>query len=118
MFFLIRACFWILVVALLMPTDAAKEGKSASATPSVAVTGIATKAASDAASFCIRKPATCRTGIETAQAFGTTLDRGARLVTAFLQPSDTMDAPPAKPGKPARTKPPAAKSRTDGSMTR
>jgi hypothetical protein len=115
MFFLIRACFWIFVVALLMPTDAAKEAKPALATSSFAAAGIATKAASDAATYCVRKPAACRTGVETARAFGASLDRGARVVTALLQPSGKVGAPPARPGRPARTKLP--KSPTDDEST-
>jgi hypothetical protein len=87
MFFLIRAFFWIGVVFLLMPgesqtkTTMRREGTIATAR----ARDVTQDAGMKAAAFCLRRADTCRLGMETAQAFGRTLERGATLLATLAK---------------------------------
>lgn len=58
MMFLLRTSFWLVILILLMPTDAQQRNQ---------IYGTAESAVHDVATFCDRNPATCETGRE---AFG------------------------------------------------
>lgn len=97
MFFLVRSFFWICVVAVLMPTGITQT-KTAATGPSATAGDILARAGAEATAFCVRDPGTCKSGADAARVFGSTLDQGARIVTAVL--SDPAVPLPPKPARP------------------
>lgn len=100
MFFLLRALFWIGVVMLFLPMPrSAPTGTARTAQPPAAA-ALAGSAAASAASFCLKRPDTCRSGAETAQRFGLNVERSARLISDLLAANEPAPAAP-KPPRPA-----------------
>jgi hypothetical protein len=93
MMFLLRAAFWLTIVALLLPT-----GRSPSATPPTRVgaaeaVSAAGAAVSDMTHFCKRQPEACEVGSQAATALGEKAQAGAKLLYEFvnerLAPAET-----------------------------
>jgi len=75
MLFLIRTAFWLMIIVLLLPTDAQQRSE---------VYGTAQAAVNDVATFCDRNPETCARGKD---AFGVLVQKaqfGARMLMDLI----------------------------------
>lgn len=101
MMFLLRLAFWLTLVLLVLPmpdrSGAPAEAAASAPSPQASVIdaiGVAQSAISDVASFCLRNPATCETGMELAGTLREKAQYGAQLVYEYL-----ADEPVAGPGQ-------------------
>jgi len=92
MFFLIRACFWIGVVWLLMP--ASMINGTAQGARGAGAIALATDAAGAAVNLCRQRPSACQAVIRALAA-----DKAAPPVESTAQADVTPPRPPAKPAK-------------------
>ena len=76
MLFLIRAAFWLMIIVLLLPTDAQQRSE---------VYGTAQAAVNDVASFCDRNPETCARGKDAFSVFVQKAQFGARMLMDLIQ---------------------------------
>jgi hypothetical protein len=80
MFFLLRMCFWLGLVLVLLPRDRTPESeKLPQISVSDAVTA-ATAAVSDMSQFCKRQPQACEVGGQAATVIGVRAQDGARKI--------------------------------------
>ena len=80
MFFLLRMCFWLGLVLVLLPREKTPEsGKLPQVSVSDAVTA-ATAAVSDMSQFCKRQPQACEVGGQAATVIGARAQEGARKI--------------------------------------
>ena len=80
MFFLLRMCFWLGLVLVLLPRDKTPESeKLPQLSVSDAVTA-ATAAVSDMSQFCKRQPQACEVGGQAATVIGVRAQDGARKI--------------------------------------
>ena len=80
MFFLLRMCFWLGLVLVLLPRDRTPESeKLPQISVSDAVTA-ATAAVSDMSQFCKRQPQACEVGGQAATVIGLRAQDGARKI--------------------------------------
>lgn len=80
MFFLLRMCFWLGLVLVLLPRDKTTESeKLPQVSVSDAVTA-ATAAVSDMGQFCKRQPQACEVGGQAATVIGVRAQDGARKI--------------------------------------
>ena len=70
MLFLIRTAFWLMIIVLLLPTDAQQRSE---------VYGTAQAAVNDVATFCDRNPETCARGKDAFSVFVQKAQFGARM---------------------------------------
>jgi hypothetical protein len=84
MFFLIRAAFWLSLVALLLPTGGSDKSDKASAIAPGEAFAAAAAAVSDVSRFCTRQPEACNVGSQAAQAFGEKAQASAKMVYEFF----------------------------------
>jgi Family of unknown function (DUF5330) len=106
--FLVKAAFWLTVVALLLPGD---EKRPTAAAPEVGATeavSAAGAAMSDMRQFCSRQPDACTVGSQATVAFGHKVQAGAKMLYEFLNdrlgPNETGSAATPRPavGGPAQ----------------
>lgn len=87
MFFILRAAFWLSVVALLLPGEPTQAPKTTATAPTPARVETGAPARStleDLARFCLGQPATCEAGRNALETLGTGLRQGAdRLAERF-----------------------------------
>ena len=76
MLFLIRAAFWLMIIVLLLPTDAQQRAE---------VYGTAQAAVKDVATFCDRNPETCARGKDAFSVFVQKAQFGARMLMDLIQ---------------------------------
>ena len=76
MLFLIRAAFWLMIIVLLLPTDAQQRSE---------VYGTAQAAVNDVSSFCDRNPETCARGKDAFAVFVQKAQFGARMLMDLIQ---------------------------------
>lgn len=76
MLFLIRAAFWLMIIVLLLPTDAQQRSE---------VYGTAQAAVNDVSSFCDRNPDTCARGKDAFAVFVQKAQFGARMLVDLIQ---------------------------------
>lgn len=76
MLFLIRAAFWLMIIVLLLPTDAQQRSE---------VYGTAQAAVNDVSSFCVRNPETCAKGKDAFAVFVQKAQFGARMLMDLIQ---------------------------------
>lgn len=103
MMFLLRAAFWLTVVALLLPS-----GHSSTATApqvnAVDAVSAAGAAVSDMSQFCARQPNACVVGSQAATAVGQKAQAGAKrlyeLLTERLGSNDGAATPTKAPDRP------------------
>ena len=75
MMFLIRSAFWLMIVVLLVPTDAGQQNQ---------VYGSAEATVKDVATFCVRNPETCTTGRNAFDVLVHKAEFGARILMGFI----------------------------------
>jgi hypothetical protein len=75
MLFLIRTAFWLMIIVLLLPTDAQQRSE---------VYGTAQAAVNDVATFCDRNPETCARGKDAFSVFVQKAQFGARMVMDLI----------------------------------
>lgn len=80
MFFLIRVCFWLGIVLVLLPSGDYQPKTSAPAIGAADAIGAATAAVSDMSGFCHRQPEACEVGGQAAIALGQRAQAGARFL--------------------------------------
>ncbi|MEX2129775.1 MAG: DUF5330 domain-containing protein [Xanthobacteraceae bacterium] len=94
--FLVKVAFWLTIVVLLLPADAAKQGEPARAQVGpIEALGAAQAAVEDASAFCSRKPEACVIGSQAFQTFGEKAQHGAKLLYEFLSARFTAKTEPA-----------------------
>jgi Family of unknown function (DUF5330) len=92
MMFLLRAAFWLTIVALLLPTGPSKPQPRVGAVEAVSAAGAAV---SDVSQFCKRQPEACEFGSQAAAAIGEKAQAGAKLLYDLLNEKKTSaEAPP------------------------
>lgn len=119
MMLLLRAAFWLTVVALLLPA-----GRSQQPTPQVnaaEAVSAAGAAVSDMSQFCTRQPSACVVGSQAAAAVGQKAQAGAKmlyeLITDRLGANDGGAAQARPPDRPsAATAKPAHNTLTPGDL--
>jgi len=87
MLFLIRTAFWLMIIVLLLPTDAQQRSE---------VYGTAQAAVNDVATFCDRNPETCARGKDAFGVFVQKAQFGARMLMDLINgrtPADEQDSP-------------------------
>lgn len=83
--FLIKAAFWLTIVAMFLPADAVRERQaSRSQVSPLEALGAAQAAVEDASGFCARQPDACHIGSQAFQTFGEKAQHGAKLLYEFL----------------------------------
>jgi Family of unknown function (DUF5330) len=75
MLFLIRTAFWLMIIVLLLPTDAQQRSE---------VYGTAQAAVNDVATFCDRNPETCARGKDAFGVFVQKAQFGARMLMDLI----------------------------------
>jgi hypothetical protein len=75
MLFLIRAAFWLIIIVLLLPTDAQQRSE---------VYGTAQAAVNDVVTFCDRNPETCAKGKDAFGVFVQKAQFGARMLIDMI----------------------------------
>lgn len=111
--FLLRAAFWLTVVALLLPS-----GHSSTATTpqvnAVDAVSAAGAAVSDMSQFCTRQPNACVVGSQAAAAVGQKAQAGAKMLYELItdklgsndaapSPTKVPDRPPMPPARPSHS---------------
>ncbi len=103
--FLLRAAFWLTVVALLLPTGRSSTPAPASQVGAVEAVSAAGAAVSDMSQFCTRQPNACVVGSQAAVAVGQRAQAGVKmlyeLVTERLGSGEGETAPAKTPDRPA-----------------
>ena len=87
MLFLIRTAFWLMIIVLLLPTDAQQRAE---------VYGTAQAAVKDVATFCDRNPETCARGKDAFSVFVQKAQFGARMLMDLINGrngADNQDSP-------------------------
>jgi hypothetical protein len=84
MLFLIRTAFWLMIIVLLLPTDARQRSE---------VYGTAQAAVNDVASFCDRNPETCARGKDAFGVFVQKAQFGARMIMDLINDRNDRTAP-------------------------
>lgn len=104
MMFLLRAAFWLTVVALLLPTG---HSASTATAPQINAADAVTAAGatvSDMSQFCTRQPNACVVGSQAAAAVGQKAQAGAKmlyeLITERLGSNDSTPTPTKAPDRP------------------
>jgi hypothetical protein len=107
--FLIKAAFWLTIVALLLPGN---EKQSTASEPYVGATEAVTAAGaavSDMRQFCARQPDACTVGSHAAAALGQKAQSGAKRLYEFLHdrlgPNETGSVAATAPERPAASAP-------------
>src|SRR5215813_1145560 len=80
MFFLLRMCFWLGLVLVLLPREKTPESEKL---PQISVgdaVQAATAAVSDMSQFCTRQPQACHVGGQAATVIGVRAEDGARKI--------------------------------------
>ena len=102
--FLLRAAFWLTVVAVLLPTGRSSPTPPASQVGAVEAVSAAGAAVSDMSQFCTRQPNACVVGSQAAVAVGQRAQAGAKmlfdLITDHLG-SENREAAVKTPDRPA-----------------
>jgi hypothetical protein len=93
MLFLIRTAFWLMIIVLLLPTDARQRSE---------VYGTAQAAVNDVASFCDRNPETCARGKDAFGVFVQKAQFGARMIMDLIN-DRTAPSDEATPGQDTRS---------------
>ena len=75
MLFLVRTAFWLMIIVLLLPTDAKQRSE---------VYGTAQAAVNDVATFCDRNPETCARGKDAFGVFVQKAQFGARMLMDLI----------------------------------
>ena len=75
MLFLIRTAFWLMIIVLLLPTDAQQRSE---------VYGTAQAAVNDVVTFCDRNPETCARGKDAFSVFVQKAQFGARMLMDLI----------------------------------
>jgi Family of unknown function (DUF5330) len=92
MMFLLRAAFWLTVVAVLLPTGHSSPTAPASQVGAVEAVSAAGATVADLSQFCTRQPNACVVGSQAAAAVGQRAQAGAKmlfdLVTEHLGSGD------------------------------
>ncbi|HYJ58902.1 MAG TPA: DUF5330 domain-containing protein [Methyloceanibacter sp.] len=97
MLFLIRAAFWLMIIVLLLPTDAQQRSD---------VYGTAQAAVHDVATFCDRNPETCARGKDAFSVLVQKAQFGARmLMDLVMDPAKTEGGEPPSSETPALFEP-------------
>ena len=97
MLFLIRTAFWLIIIVLLLPTDAQQRSE---------VYGTAQAAVNDVVTFCDRNPETCAKGKDAFGVFVQKAQFGARMLIDMINGRTTeggdgaTDIPASEPGAP------------------
>jgi hypothetical protein len=88
MLFLIRTAFWLMIIVLLLPTDAQQRSE---------VYGTAQATVNDVATFCDRNPETCAKGKDAFSVFVQKAQFGARMLMDLInnrtRAHDGQDSP-------------------------
>jgi hypothetical protein len=80
MFFLVRVCFWLGIVLVLLPSGDYQPKNSAPTIGAADAIGAATAAVSDMSGFCHRQPEACEIGGQAAIVLGQRAQAGARFL--------------------------------------
>lgn len=99
MLFLIRTAFWLMIIVLLLPTDAQQRSE---------VYGTAQAAVNDVATFCDRNPETCARGKDAFSVFVQKAQFGARMLMDLINNRSGADDDLDSPGQNARSPEPSA----------
>lgn len=103
--FLLRAAFWLTVVAVLLPTGRSQTTAPASQVGAVEAVSAAGAAVSDMSQFCTRQPSACAVGSQAATAVGQRAQAGAKMMYEFLTDrlgsNDGAAPAPKTPDRPA-----------------
>jgi hypothetical protein len=95
MMFLLRAAFWLTVVALLLPTGHSQSAATAPQINAVDAVSAAGAAVSDVTQFCTRQPNACVVGSQAAAAVGQKAQAGAKMLYELLtEHAGSNDAAP------------------------
>jgi hypothetical protein len=92
MLFLIRTAFWLMIIVLLLPTDAQQRSE---------VYGTAQAAVNDVATFCDRNPETCARGKDAFGVFVHKAQFGARMLMDLIngRPESGEEEAPSSEGQ-------------------
>ncbi len=103
--FLLRAAFWLTVVALLLPTGKSQPQAQGPQVGAVEAVSAAGAAVADLRQFCTRQPEACTVGSHAAAAVGEKAQAGAKMLYEFLSdrlgPHANGAAPARAPDRPA-----------------
>src|SRR2546421_8441845 len=108
MMFLLRAAFWLTIVALLLPAPRSQSNTPPARVGAAEAVSAAGAAVSDMSQFCKRQSEACEIGSQAAAAVGEKAQAGAKFLYEFL--SDRLGAPansanPQAPERPATAGP-------------
>jgi hypothetical protein len=81
--FLLRVTFWLGVVLILLPSGGSQPLPKSQVSPGEAFSA-ASAAVSDMQKFCVRQPAVCEVGSQTAVTLGQRAQVGAKMLYEFL----------------------------------
>ena len=84
MFFLLRMCFWLGLVLVLLPRDRTPESEKLPQVGAADAVQAATAAVSDMSQFCKRQPAACEVGGQAATMIGQRAQDGARKLYQII----------------------------------
>jgi len=113
MMFLLRAAFWLTVVALLLPAGRSTPGTPVPQVGAVEAVSAAGAAVSDMSQFCTRQPNACEVGSQAAAVVGQKAQTGAKMLYEFISekmgsseggaaPARTPDRPTAATMRPSQ----------------
>lgn len=109
--FLLRAAFWLTVVAVLLPTGHSSPNTPASQVGALEAASAAGAAVSDMSQFCTRQPNACEVGSHAAVAVGQRAQAGAKMIFDLIsdhlasgerEAAKTPDRPAGVAAAPAR----------------
>ena len=99
--FLLKAAFWLTIVALFLPAgeNAKSSAPQVGASEAISAAGAAV---ADARQFCSRQPDVCVVGSQAASVLGQKAQNGAKMLYEFLSdrlgPDETGSVPAGEPG--------------------
>jgi Family of unknown function (DUF5330) len=121
MMFLLRAAFWLTIVALLLPGGHSDSNPATPQVGAVDAVSAAGAAVSDMSQFCTRQPSACAVGSQAAVVVGQKAQAGAKLIYEFLTErmgaNDNETAPAKTPDRPAVATKPSNNTLTPGDLT-
>jgi len=111
MMFLLRAAFWLTIVALLLPAGRSQSTPPQARVGAVEAVSAAGAAVSDMSQFCKRQPEACDFGSQAAAALGEKAQAGAKLLYDLLSdrraPTEASNRPAPAPNASQHTLTPA-----------
>jgi len=117
MMFLLRAAFWLTVVALLLPSGHSASTATAPQLNAADAVTAAGAAVSDMSHFCTRQPNACVVGSQAAAAVGQKAQDGAKMLYELITDRlGSNDAAPTPTKAPERTPMPTPKP-SHGTLT-